>query len=779
MNTTLFGGKLPMRETVLPLLATVLFAAGCSVDATKFTCSSSAECPTGYHCDMGTAAAAGTLKCASGSAQQKTLTANASKFLLAKRPAPDGSVRTTIAAAVGAITSTPDFVGVRVVASQGGTDLADSEVAADGSVLEFQLPQPLAQVSLRVQDDSGHSIPVTGYNQQVVLGFEGKEVAGNTNPTAAYDVTTTSDSLYPPAAWISSGPGPDGGVAPEFAANDTLLSDGGVQSATSYGSLAYLDYHQATSATPSLASDPSGTNPGSSIGWQEFAPIPTSLSPNATPPARVGGSFSQVGSLTLYGGSTAAGGAVDSLGSFYTLDLSNGWSKVVPPAGPNAVPSSGAIAGVGLGAGGGNSCTAPCTQFSLQFSMAGGFTNAAGAMTNRVVGYGTRTDSTVTPTLVTTGWFDVGGLPFVNAAMASAAAQVPISNSTTSNSFESFSGVLMVGGQAINSAAANDANGCVFYAGYPNFTSSAVKNSTLPCNDPGGNFVTATGGIGFRTGATLVGIDQTTFLLFGGNKTLGASGNGLKNDVWQGKLACNGPATSACATQVTWTQLFPTGTPPSPRTNAAGAIWETTFTFIPPFTFNINRKLMIYGGTDASGAVNDLWEFDVSGNVWRQPRQDGGTALAPVTRTRPMMAGDGARAYMFGGLISGTPTDQMWTTSRQSVARVLMKAALGIPSIDTAAGMKITITADGVNSASFGTPPQGFLWDGSKWRFIGTGVSDSLGTRILVSPTALGTAFVQPDANIYLLLMQTAHAGVQFNGSEVGVDRLKMTVDFK
>ncbi|HWT87118.1 MAG TPA: hypothetical protein VN177_15210, partial [Myxococcales bacterium] len=183
MNTTLFGGKLPMRETVLPLLATVLFAAGCSVDATKFTCSSSAECPTGYHCDMGTAAAAGTLKCASGSAQQKTLTANASKFLLAKRPAPDGSVRTTIAAAVGAITSTPDFVGVRVVASQGGTDLADSEVAADGSVLEFQLPQPLAQVSLRVQDDSGHSIPVTGYNQQVVLGFEGKEVAGNTNPT--------------------------------------------------------------------------------------------------------------------------------------------------------------------------------------------------------------------------------------------------------------------------------------------------------------------------------------------------------------------------------------------------------------------------------------------------------------------------------------------------------------------------------------------------------------------------------------------------------------------
>ncbi len=218
---------------------------------------------------------------------------------------------------------------------------------------------------------------------------------------------------------------------------------------------------------------------------------------------------------------------------------------------------------------------------------------------------------------------------------------------------------------------------------------------------------------------------------------------------------------------------------PSPRTNAGGAIWQTTITIIsvfPIFQIQFNRKLVIYGGTDASGALNDLWEFDVINNFWKQLRQDGGFALAPATRTRPMMAGDGARSYVFGGLVGGAPTDQMWTTSRQGSARVMMKAPLGLPSIDTATGMKITVDGNGL-TASANT--QAYLWDGSKWRFIGTGLSDAFGTRLVVSPTASGTAFVQPDGNIYLLLMQTQRSSVQFPGSLVGVDRLKMTVDFK
>jgi len=68
--------------------------------------------------------------------------------------------------------------------------------------------------------------------------------------------------------------------------------------------------------------------------------------------------------------------------------------------------------------------------------------------------------------------------------------------------------------------------------------------------DPSGAFVSASGGIGFRTGVTLVPLDSTNFLLFGGTKNGGGS-PGLKNDLWQGTLACNGPATGACTTQVT------------------------------------------------------------------------------------------------------------------------------------------------------------------------------------------------------------------------------------
>ena len=181
------------RSTVI-VLALAGLAACSGPDPTKFSCSSSAECPSGYHCDLGTASSAGSLKCASGAPQQKTITADADKFVLAKHPSADGSTRTTILAEVGAVTSTPDFVGVHVIASQGGKDIAESSVLADGSVLEFQLPQATAQVALRVQDDSGHSVSVTGYRQQVELSFVGKDISGNTNPNTAYDVTAS----FPP-----------------------------------------------------------------------------------------------------------------------------------------------------------------------------------------------------------------------------------------------------------------------------------------------------------------------------------------------------------------------------------------------------------------------------------------------------------------------------------------------------------------------------------------------------------------------------------------------------
>jgi len=102
------GGNQAMQKTVvLSFAAAQLLAAGCQVDATQLKCSKSTECPTGYHCDMGTGTTAGTFKCANGAAQQKTLAANATKFLLEQKSKADGTTRTTITADVGAVTSTP------------------------------------------------------------------------------------------------------------------------------------------------------------------------------------------------------------------------------------------------------------------------------------------------------------------------------------------------------------------------------------------------------------------------------------------------------------------------------------------------------------------------------------------------------------------------------------------------------------------------------------------------------------------------------------------------
>jgi len=167
------------------------------------------------------------------------------------------------------------------------------------------------------------------------------------------------------------------------------------------------------------------------------------------------------------------------------------------------------------------------------------------------------------------------------------------------------------------------------------------------------------------------------------------------------------PATSACATQVTWTQLFRRDTAQSAHERGRRDLGDDLHLHSPihvqhqPQADDLRR-------TDASGAVNDLWEFDVSGNVWRQPAR---TAARPWPCDADT-ADDGRRwcpSVHVRRLISGRRPIRCGHQPTVCCARP-DEGRVGHPSIDTAAGMKITITADGVNSASFGTPPQGFLW---------------------------------------------------------------------
>jgi hypothetical protein len=137
------------------------------------------------------------------------------------------------------------------------------------------------------------------------------------------------------------------------------------------------------------------------------------------------------------------------------------------------------------------------------------------------------------------------------------------------------------------------------------------------------------------------------------------------------------------------------------------------------------------------------------------------------------MTGDSGHAYLFGGDVSGTASDEMWFTTREGAARLLMKAPFSLPAIDQATASSITVDAPGLAYS------QAFLWDGTRWRFVGASAFEGSGTHLLAKPTAPATGFLQPDGNIYLLLMGRFRAGTWFDGGPVSTDSLKMTVGFK
>jgi hypothetical protein len=115
----------------------------------------------------------------------------------------------------------------------------------------------------------------------------------------------------------------------------------------------------------------------------------------------------------------------------------------------------------------------------------------------------------------------------------------------------------------------------------------------------------------------------------------------------------------------------------------------------------------------------------------------------------------------------------MWFTTREGAARLLMRAPFSLPAVDQATASSITVDAPGLYNS------QAFLWDGTKWRFVGTSAFEGGGTHLLAKPTAPATGFLQPDGNIYLLLIGGFRSGTWFDGGPVSTDSVKMTVDFK
>jgi len=757
----------------------------------------------------------------------KTLSVNANKVHLVKQPYADGTVRSVIVTDKGAISSTPGFAGVSVIATAGSTVLASAAANADGSAAVIELPGAPTQVGLAVSDRSGHSAPVTGYAERVIMSFAGKDVPGNVNPVTAWDTGSVNDALYPPQQWVASGSGPDGGPIAELLPARTFLSDGGVTNLNSYEPFAYQDgIHGMTVVPP--APDRDG---GTLLGWELLETASITAAAAVTPPARVGHALAQtsgfqVGSNYYYsalvGGAAPDidGGFVDPAGTFYAYNQYGGvgWAQVTPPSqqpfsgsppfaskyfqsydpsyGPYVgLDSPSFRANVAMGPGSGaNTCSGTCTDFvayTNYFLTAGG-TTATGP-TNRIYAWGERTHYFTGGSRQYIGWWDLTAepngapagpvLPFANSGMASAGTfYVP--TTLGPNGGGNFTpGILLVGGSA-NTQANNDANGCLTVAafyGSPNPPQYQVQS----CVDAAWN--TSTGALGLRSGIALAASDYVTsvltanFYLFGGAQSGSSTvtSNGAKNDLWQGTLtvACNGGTSVNPPCQfgffpvriATWTNVTPsTGPKPPTRSGAAMA-------------FGDSRRLLLYGGVSATGTVlTDMWELDmnvipVANWQWRQIGFQPAPAMAPSPRTKFVAYGQGGGQFLlYGGSSGGAPLNDVWSLTKEAPARMLIQAPTGLSSPSSATSVGLTLT---VNGPTTSYAPL-YAWDGSTWNFVG---------RPFQTPSIYGlanpTAYIQPDGNIYLMFMTPTGyrnpPGSQYPYNVVSFDSMEAILDFK
>ena len=345
--------------------------------------------------------------------------------------------------------------------------------------------------------------------------------------------------------------------------------------------------------------------------------------------------------------------------------------------------------------------------------------------------------------------------------------------------------------------AVNDVAGCQFITSTtfnanpaPNFQNSSCTADPGPFA-LGNQWLTTTGGIGFRRDVALTSTDNfsegATVYLFGGNRS-GATNtalNGLQNDVWKGTISvvcnppnatgnnsppCTGVAPTA-STQISWSLVSTAGTKPSPRSGAVIA-------------FGDFRKLVVYGGTDATGVQQDAWELDLSPAgppfPWRKMSLEPTPALAPAARTKATMVGQttgssafyafGPATILFGGTAGTTLLNDVWVLSRQGPARLLIKAPAGITSRSAATNGKLSIFAAGTTFSLV------YAWDGSAWQLVGQqgnggNISGSLQN---------GLSYVQPDGNVYLLVMSQIRSTPTFNSTfGAQLDGLVATLDFQ
>jgi len=109
------------------------------------------------------------------------------------------------------------------------------------------------------------------------------------------------------------------------------------------------------------------------------------------------------------------------------------------------------------------------------------------------------------------------------------------------------------------------------------------------------------------------------------------------NDLFKYDIAAN-----------TWTQLLPTGGPPN-NIQFSGSAYDP-----------IGHALWIFGGQHVIGGanLNDLWKYDIAANTWTLLSPSG---TPPSARSRTMMVYDVAHALLvFGGQDAGAYLNDLW-----------------------------------------------------------------------------------------------------------------------
>jgi hypothetical protein len=140
----------------------------------------------------------------------------------------------------------------------------------------------------------------------------------------------------------------------------------------------------------------------------------------------------------------------------------------------------------------------------------------------------------------------------------------------------------------------------------------------------------------------------------------GRAGPGSRSDVWVLELG----------THASWHRVIPHGTAPSPRVGACAALDP------------IHDRIIVCGGRDASGLLNDLWELTLSPPMsWRRLSPRG---VAPHSRSHATLTFDplGERMFLFGGWGDEFDLDRndLWELSLRGPLKWVAHELPGAPS---------------------------------------------------------------------------------------------------